>query len=101
DELRLELRAHALDPGRRPIVGPFDQVPGEQLVNHKPEREHVRLQHRPADGLLGRDITYRSRSGRLQRVLGHLRIPEIRQSELIIWKKNEVVRLYVTVYDVT
>src|SRR5690606_5152515 len=38
DELRLELRAHALDAGRRPVVGPLDQMAREELVDHEPER---------------------------------------------------------------
>src|SRR5690606_34794854 len=100
DELRFQLRPHPLDPGRRPVVRPLDQVPGEELVDHEPEGEDVGLEHRPPDGLLWRNVADRPRSGRLQRVLRHLRITEIRQPELIIREQNEIIRLDVTVYDV-
>src|SRR5690606_40519552 len=43
DELGLELRANALDTLGRPRVRPLDQMPREQLVDHEPEGEHVRL----------------------------------------------------------
>ena len=67
---------------------------GEQLVRQKPEREDVRLKHRPPDGLLRRHVANGSRTGgTLQCPLSYLGKREITELELIIRKDNEVIGL--------
>ncbi len=64
------------------------------------EREHVGLELRPADGLLGRDVADRAGARRLQRALRDLREAEVRELELIVREQDEVVGLDVAVDDV-
>ncbi len=98
-QLRTQLLPESLEPGRRPVVGPFGQMPGQQLVDDEPQREHIRLKHRTADGLLRRDIAYGARARRLDCPLGDLGEAEVRQTDLTRAEENEIVGLDVAMND--